>query len=241
MAEAPGVDTPPIVTSADPLPVQGASAILLVDKPHGLSSFGVIRRLRPVLGTKKIGHAGTLDPAATGLLICLVGRQATRLQDRFMGLPKTYTGTIRLGATTETYDAEGEVVETRDASRVTDADLDAARQDFLGEIEQRPPMYSAVKVEGERLYKKARRGEIIERIARPITVYRFDLAERRGDEIDFVVECSKGTYVRTLANDLGQALGVGAHLAGLRRTAIGPFSVEEAWTLGTLAEAERSR
>ncbi len=230
------VETPPIITKTDALPSPGESAILLVDKPHGLSSFGVIRRLRPILGTKKIGHAGTLDPAATGLLICLIGRQATRLQDQFMGLPKTYTGTVRLGQITETYDAEGEVVETRDASHVTDADIDAARQAFLGEIEQRPPMYSAVKVEGERLYKKARRGETIERIARPVTVYRFDLTERRGDDVDFIVECSKGTYVRTLAHDLGGNLGVGAHLAALRRTAIGPFTVEEAWTLEAMRE-----
>ncbi len=240
MGEEPAspADAPPIVTNADPLPGPGEPAILLVDKPGGLSSFGVIRRLRPLLGTKKIGHAGTLDPAATGLLICLVGRAATRLQDRFMGLPKTYTGTLRLGATTETYDAEGAVVETVDASpvTVTDADLDAARQRFLGETAQRPPMYSAVKVEGERLYKKARRGETVERSARPVSVYRFDLTERRGDDVDFVVECSKGTYVRTLAHDLGQALGVGAHLAALRRTAIGPFSVAEAWTLGALAQ-----
>ncbi|MEM1043846.1 MAG: tRNA pseudouridine(55) synthase TruB [Bacteroidota bacterium] len=228
------VETPPIVTTADPLPEPGDAAILLVDKPSGISSFGVIRRLRPLLGTKKIGHAGTLDPAATGLLICLVGRAATRLQDHFMGLPKTYTGTIRLGQTTETYDAEGEVAETRDASGVTDADLDAARQAFLGETKQRPPMYSAVKVDGERLYKKARRGQTVERVARPVTVYRFDLTERQGDDVNFVVECSKGTYVRTLAHDLGQVLGVGAHLAALRRTAIGPFRVDEAWTLDAM-------
>ncbi len=252
MAEPPGAPaTPPIVTKAGPLPGRGEAAILLVDKPGGLSSFDVIRRLRPLLGTKKIGHAGTLDPAATGLLICLVERDATRLQDQFMGLPKTYTGTIRLGQTTDSYDADGEVVETRDASGVTDADLDAARQAFLGEIEQRPPMFSAVKVGGERLYKKARRGETVARAARPVTVYRFDLVARHGDasrrdgarsdDVDFVVECSKGTYVRTLAHDLGQALGVGAHLAALRRTAIGPFGVDEAWTLDALREAVRQR
>ncbi len=218
----------------------GDPAILLMDKPGGLSSFGVIRRLRPLLGTKKIGHAGTLDPMATGLLICLVGRPATRLQDQFMGLPKTYTGTLRLGETTPSYDAESDVIERADPSHVTDSDLDAARQAFLGEIKQRPPMYSAVKVEGERLYKKARRGETVERQPRPVTIYRFDLTARRGPDVDFAVECSKGTYIRTLAHDLGQSLGVGAHLTALRRTAIGPFSVDEAWTLDTLAETVAS-
>ena len=226
-------DAPPFVTASDPLPAE-PPYVLPVDKPGGLSSFGVIRRLRPLLGTRKIGHAGTLDPMATGLLVCLVGREATRLQDRFMGLPKIYTGTIRLGISTDSYDAEGEVTAERDASGVTDEQLGAARERFLGDITQRPPMHSAVKVGGERLYKKARRGEEIERAARPVTIYRFDLTERRGDAVDFVVECSKGTYVRSLAHDLGEALGVGAHLAALRRTAIGPFTVEEAWTLAGL-------
>jgi tRNA pseudouridine55 synthase len=226
---------PPVVTNSDRPPTDGSAAILLMDKPAGMSSFGVIRRLRTFLGVKKIGHAGTLDPAATGLLICLVGRPATRLQAHFMGLRKTYTGTIRLGQVTGSYDAETEVVEEHDASGVTDADLEDARQAFLGEIEQRPPMYSAVKMGGERLYKKARRGETVERPPRPVTVYRFDV-ERRGDEVNFVVECSKGTYIRTLAHDLGQRLGVGAHLASLRRTAIGPYRVDDAWTLEALAD-----
>ena len=233
---------PPFVTISDPLPAE-PPFVLPVDKPGGVSSFGVIRRLRPMLGTKKIGHAGTLDPMATGLLICLVGRGATRLQDQFMGLPKTYTGTIRLGVTTDSYDAEGEVTEEHDASQVTDEQLEEARQRFLGEIEQFPPMDSAINVGGERLYKKARRGEEIERAARPVSVYRFDLTDRRADEsgsveVDFFVECSKGTYVRSLAHDLGEALGVGAHLAALRRTAIGPFTVGEAWTLAGVEAAQ---
>lgn len=228
---------PPVVTRSDRPPTDGSPAILLMDKPPGMSSFGVIRRLRTFLGVKKIGHAGTLDPAATGLLVCLAGRPATRLQDHFMRLRKTYTGTLRLGQTTESYDAESAVVEERDASGVTDEALEAARQRFVGEVEQHPPMYSAVKVGGERLYKKARRGESVERAARPVTIYRFEVTDRRGDDVDFEVECSKGTYVRTLAHDLGQALGVGAHLTALRRTAIGPFRVEDAWTLERLAEA----
>jgi tRNA pseudouridine55 synthase len=228
---------PPIVTRSDAPPEGGGPAVLLMDKPGGLSSFDVIRRLRPLLDTKKIGHAGTLDPMATGLLICLVGRQATRLQDQFMGLPKTYTGTLRLGEATPSYDAESDVIERVDASHVTDEQLDTVRQPLVGEIEQRPPMYSAVKVGGERLYKKARRGESVERQPRPVSVYRFDLTARRGADVDFLIECSKGTYVRTLAHDLGQALGVGAHLTALRRTAIGPFGVDEAWTLEALRDA----
>ena len=153
-----------------------------------------------------------------------------------MGLQKTYTGTIRLGTTTTTYDAEGDVVRTREASGVTDAQIEAARQAFLGEIEQRPPMYSALKIDGQRLYKKARRGEEVERPTRPVTIYRFDVTARRGNDLDVVVACSKGTYIRSLAYDLGEALGVGAHLAALRRTRIGPHRVDEAWSLERLRE-----
>lgn len=227
-------EAPPLVTAANPLPEPGQPAVLLVDKPAGLTSFGVIRRLRRALGEKKIGHAGTLDPMATGLLIALVGREATRLQDRFMALPKTYTGTLRLGETTASFDAETPVEERHDASHITDEDLERARAAFVGQVEQLPPMYSAVKVGGQRLYRAARRGEEVERQPRPVTIYRFELTDRRGADVDFLVECSKGTYVRTLAHDLGQVLGVGAHLVALRRTAIGPFRVEEAWSLETL-------
>ena len=207
-----------------------------MDKPQGLTSFDVIRRLRRALDVKKMGHAGTLDPMATGLLIVLVGREATRLQDTFMGFPKVYSGTIRLGQTTASYDAESPVEEERSVEGVTQEALEAARQRFLGEIEQVPPMYSAVKVGGERLYKKARRGEEIEREPRRVSVERFDLGALRGRDVDFEVACSKGTYVRSLAHDLGQALGVGAHLVALRREAIGPFRADEACTLDALTE-----
>jgi tRNA pseudouridine55 synthase len=227
---------PPIFTANDALPERPEPAVLLVDKPKGLTSFDVIRRLRRRFGIKKMGHAGTLDPMATGLLIVLIGREATRLQDRFMGLPKIYTGTIRMGETTPSFDAESEVIERRNASSVTDEDLERARSGLEGEILQLPPMYSAVKVGGERLYAKARRGEEIERQRRPVTIYRFELTGRRGNDLDFEVECSKGTYIRTLAHDLGQVLGVGGHLTALRRTGIGPFDVEEAWTLEQLTE-----
>jgi len=243
---APVADPLRVYTRADELPAPFEAGALLVDKPQGLTSFGVVRRLRRALGVKKVGHAGTLDPMATGLLIVLVGREATREQDRFMGLPKTYTGTIRLGETTATYDAESPVEGHSDASGVTDAALEAARRRFLGEILQRPPAYSAIKRGGERLYAKARRGEDVEVAPRPVTVYELELTARRGADVDFRVVCSKGFYVRSLAHDFGEALGVGGHLTALRRTAIGPFRVEEAFPLAALAgekggEGERGK
>ncbi len=225
--------------AADGLPGPQAPGALLVDKPQGLTSFDVVARVRRVLREPKVGHAGTLDPMATGLLIVLVGREATRVQDRFMGLPKAYTGTVRLGETTPSFDAESEVETRTPADHVTDAMIEAAAEAFRGEIEQRPPMYSAVKVGGERLYKKARRGESIEVAARPVTIYGFQITDRRGADVDFRVECSKGTYVRSIAHDLGQALGVGGHLIALRRESIGPFTADEAWAHSTLMETAR--
>ena len=228
-----------IVTAVEAFSEPVAPAAVLVDKPGGITSFGVVKKVRWALDVKKVGHAGTLDPMATGLLIVLVGRDATRQQDRFMGLPKTYTATVRLGQTTPTYDADADVDAEADASGVTDADVEAALGGFRGEILQRPPIYSAIKRGGERLYKKARRGETVEIEPRPTTVYAFDVVDRRGDDLDVRVECSKGTYVRSLAHDLGQALGVGGHLVALRREAIGPFQASEAFALDALVEAAR--
>ena len=199
-----------------------------------MSSFGVIRRLRRALSIKKMGHAGTLDPMATGLLIVLVGRPATRLQDRFMGLPKRYTGTITLGVVTDSFDAEGTVI-ANDKVDVSDADVERERQGFLGEIEQVPPAFSAIKVGGERLYKKARRGEDVEVPKRVVQIDRFDVTARRGDDLDVLVDCSKGTYIRSLAHDLGAALGPGGHLSALRREKIGPYDVADAFDLDVLA------
>lgn len=228
-----------IYTRHEPLPRPLPPGALLVDKPPGLTSFGVVRRVRRALGVQKVGHAGTLDPMATGLLVVLAGREATRLQDRFMGLPKVYTGTLRLGETTPSHDAETPVEERRDASGVTDAALEALRPRFTGAIAQRPPAFSAVKVDGVRLYKHAHKGRVAEAaaLARERTVEVYDLAwtGRRGGDVDFRVYCSKGTYVRALARDVGEALGVGAHLVALRREAIGPFTVEEAFALDALA------
>jgi tRNA pseudouridine55 synthase len=220
------------------LPTSWEHVVLPFDKPQGWSSFDVIRRLRRLLSIRKIGHAGTLDPMATGLLICLVGR-ATKRMEAFMELPKTYTGTIRLGQTTPSYDADSDVTEHHPWQHLTDADLEEARQQFLGSIAQIPPMYSAVKIGGERLYRKARRGEDVVRASRQVEIYSFDLLERNGQDVDFVLRCTKGTYVRSIAHDFGQVLGAGAHLVRLRRTAIGDLTVEQAWTMDRLEECTR--
>jgi tRNA pseudouridine55 synthase len=225
---------------APELPSSFDAAVLAIDKPKGLSSFDVIRRLRRILNVRKIGHAGTLDPMATGLLIMLVGR-ATKQMETFMGMPKAYVGTIRLGESTPSYDAESEVERRIDATHLSRDAVVAASRPFVGEIDQTPPMYSAVKVGGERLYKKARRGEHIERKARRVTIQSFEIRDLRASDstvdVDFDVACSKGTYIRSLAHDMGEVLGVGGHLVALRRTAIGPIDVEDAWTLDALAEA----
>lgn len=210
--------------------------VLLVDKPQGLTSFDVIRYLRPRLGTQKIGHAGTLDPMATGLLVLLVGK-ATKAQDALQGQPKAYEGTLRLGETTPSQDADTDVAETRPVDGVTGEAIREAAAGLTGPLAQIPPMYSAVKIGGQRLYKAARRGEEIEREARPVMIYRFDVDAIRMPDVDVFVACSKGTYVRTLAHDLGQSLGCGAHLTRLRRVAAGDFSVDDAWSLADLCDA----
>ena len=223
------------------LPESFDGVALLMDKPKGWSSFDVIRKLRPLLGIKKIGHAGTLDPMATGLLIVLVGRRATKQMQRFMDLPKTYDGTLRLGEVTPSYDAETEVSERLSWEHVTEEDLDQIPERYTGTITQRPPMYSAVKVGGERLYKKARRGETVERPPRIVTIESLTWTGREGADVSFRVVCSKGTYIRSLAHDIGQDLECGAHLVALRRTAIGPYRVDRAWTPEALEQALAER
>ena len=217
------------------LPSAFDRAVLLVDKAIDRTSFDVVRDVRR-LTDEKVGHAGTLDPKATGLLIMLVGR-ATKLMESYMELPKMYEGTLRLGEITPSYDTETAVVKERDPSGVTADMIEAARTEFLGTITQLPPMHSAVKVGGEPLYKKARRGESVDRPPRQVTIHAFDITDRSGPDVSFRVRCSKGTYIRTLAFDLGEALDVGAHLTELRRTAIGPYSVGDAWTVDRLADA----
>lgn len=212
-------------------------AILPVDKPKGLPSFDVVEAVREGTGVQKVGHAGTLDPLATGLLIILVARPATRLQEACMHLPKTYEATMRLGETTPSHDAETEVVERTDPSGVTRGDIEEVRRSFVGPIQQVPPMYSAIKVDGERLYEKARRGETVDRPPRQVRIDRLEVTDWTPPDLSVRVGCSKGTYIRALARDVGEALGVGAHLVALRRTAIGPFTVDESWALDALEEA----
>ena len=211
-------------------------SILLVDKPEGCTSFDVVRDIRSATGVRKVGHAGTLDPMATGLLIILVARGATKQMEHFMELSKAYTGTLRLGATTPSYDVETEVDRRAEWGHLTPEHLEAAREPFLGHITQRPPMYSAVRVDGERLYMKARRGEKTTCPPRQVRVDAFELLAQDGPDVDFRIECSKGTYIRSLAHDYGQELGVGAHLVALRRTAVGPHHVRQAWPLARLKE-----
>ena len=205
-----------------------AEGLLLIDKPQGITSHDVVAIVRRTTRVKKVGHAGTLDPMATGLLVLGLGR-ATRLL-RFLGdLPKTYEGTLRLGVETDTLDGDGAV--TRESAvAVTDDAVARAMTAKLGESSQRPPAFSAVKVGGRKLYDAARRGEMLRAEPRTVRVDRFDLVARNGVDADFVAVVSGGTYVRVLAADVGSALGCGAHLTRLRRTAIGSFAVEDAGT-----------
>ena len=214
------------------------NGILLVDKPQGWTSMDVCAKLRGALGEKRVGHSGTLDPMATGLLVVFLGR-ATRAVEFAEADEKSYEAVLRLGIVTDTQDTTGMVLETH-AAEVTDAQFEAALAAFRGELEQLPPMYSAIKVDGQPLYKAARKGGEVERKARRITVYAL---ERRGGTLpdaNLFVRCSKGTYIRTLCHDIGAVLGCGGAMAALRRTAAGPFRIEDAHTLeDILAAAER--
>jgi tRNA pseudouridine55 synthase len=209
--------------------------ILLVDKPSGFTSHDVVARLRRKLAMKRIGHAGTLDPMATGLLMMLVGK-ATSVSQYLTNLDKEYEGTIELGKTTNSQDAEGEVVETRPVPPLTEEAVRAAMQGFLGDQYQTPPMFSAIKVGGVPLYKRARKGEEVPREPRFIRVASYELTRFALPHLDFRLRCSKGTYVRTLAHDLGQKLGCGAHLCALRRTATDRFRIESALTLAAIEQ-----
>ncbi|MFV0319669.1 MAG: tRNA pseudouridine(55) synthase TruB, partial [Microbacterium sp.] len=203
-----------------------AAGILLVDKPDGVTSHDVVARTRRALNTRKVGHAGTLDPMATGLLVLGVDA-ATRLLTYLVGLDKTYEATIRLGVRTDSDDADGEIVQTTDASGIAAAQIAAGVAALTGRIAQVPSTVSAIKVGGRRAYDLARAGEQVELTAREVTVSRFEVigSERSGSALDLevVVDCSSGTYIRALARDLGAGLGVGGHLTALRRTHGGPF------------------
>jgi tRNA pseudouridine55 synthase len=212
--------------SAPTLRAEPLSGLALIDKPDGISSHDAVARVRRMLGMKKVGHAGTLDPMATGLLVIGIGR-ATRLLRFLADMPKVYEGSSRLGVETDTLDAEGQVTNTSEVS-VTESELRAAMSALTGAIDQVPPAYSAVKVGGERMYRSARRGESVEAPPRRAQVDSFDLLRFDSPAFDFRVQCSSGTYVRSLVAEVGERLGCGAHLTALRRTAIGPFRVEDA-------------
>jgi tRNA pseudouridine55 synthase len=220
-------------------PPPGPGGLVIVDKPAGMTSHDVVSRLRRIAGTRRVGHAGTLDPMATGVLVLGVER-ATRLLGHLALTRKAYDATIRLGQSTVTDDAEGEVVSSADARAVDDADVARVVATLTGDLAQVPSSVSAIKVDGKRSYARVRSGEDVELAARPVSVYRFDVLDRRdgpGDtlDLDVTVECSSGTYIRALARDLGAALGVGGHLTALRRTRVGPFDLTSARTLEELA------
>ena len=215
----------------------GPSGLIVVDKPQGWTSHDVVGRMRRLLGTRKVGHGGTLDPLATGVLVIACGK-ATRLLQYISAHDKGYEATIRLGQATVTDDAEGEIVASANAAHVTDADIAAGIRALTGEILQRPSSVSAIKVAGERSYARVRAGEEVELAARPVTVSRFEvLAARRSGQVidvDVAVDVSSGTYVRALARDLGAGLGVGGHLTALRRTRVGDVALADAATLDEL-------
>ena len=205
-------------------------AVLLVDKPLGWTSFDVVNKIRALTGIRRVGHAGTLDPLATGLLIVCTGRKTKELS-RFTGLDKTYAALITLGGTTESYDAATPVVDRRDVSGLSDEAVRGAIGSFVGRQRQLPPMWSAVKVGGRRLYRYARKGQTVTRPPRDIEISSITVDRISLPEVAVTVTCSKGTYIRTLAHDIGARLGCGAYLSGLRRTAIGPFKVDDALTM----------
>lgn len=209
--------------------------LLVLDKPGGWTSHDVVARTRRLARTRKVGHAGTLDPMATGVLLLGVGR-ATRLLGHLALTDKDYLATVRLGVSTVTDDAEGDVLQVRDAGQVTGAQLVAQVAQLTGELAQVPSSVSAVKVDGVRSYARVRSGLQVALAPRLVTVARFDVLSRRGDDVDVAVTCTSGTYVRALARDLGTALGVGAHLTSLRRTRVGPFGIAGAHQLDALTD-----
>lgn len=227
-----------------PAPFDG---LIVVDKPSEWTSHDVVGRLRRLVGTRRVGHGGTLDPMATGVLICGIGK-ATKLLGQIGASDKTYEATIRLGVSTTTDDADGQVAAQTDAGQLTDADISQAVAALTGEIMQRPSSVSAIKVNGQRAYKRVRDGEDVVLDARPVTVTEFEILSSRSGlleaglgslavrDLDVRVTCSTGTYVRALARDLGDALGVGGHLTALRRTRVGGYSLDCAHTLDALSE-----
>lgn len=206
-----------------------------MDKPAGMTSHDVVSRVRREFGTRKVGHAGTLDPMATGVLILGIER-GTKFLAHMVTATKAYNATISLGASTTTDDFEGEIISQTSAAHITDAEILSAIANLTGDIMQKPAKVSAIKIDGKRAYQRVRDGEDVDIPARPVTVNRFEVLESRQSprEVDVVVECSSGTYIRSLARDLGEALGVGGHLTALRRTEVGPFSLDDASPLDSM-------
>ena len=208
------------------LPAREMEGVLLVDKPSGLTSHDVVYHLRRKLQMKKIGHAGTLDPMATGLLVMLIGK-ATRISQYLISVDKVYEGEATLGVVTDSQDAQGEIMETCPVPPLTETQVRDAMNGFLGDQYQMPPMHSAIKIDGVPLYKMARKGEEIEREPRFIRIASFELNSFALPTLTFTLHCTKGTYVRTIAHDLGKKLGCGAHLSALRRTGSGKFNISQ--------------
>ncbi len=215
-----------------------AGQILLFDKPLGWSSFDVVKKVKNLIRTKyslkkiKVGHAGTLDPLASGLLIVCTGKFTKRISE-IQGQAKIYTGAITLGSTTPSYDLETEIDKIFETTHITEGLLREATKQFLGEIDQRPPIFSALKSGGERLYEKARRGETVEIKTRKVSVHSFDLTAIDMPVVDFEIKCSKGTYIRSIAHDFGAALNSGGHLSKLCRTAIGDYQLSNAFSISS--------
>jgi tRNA pseudouridine55 synthase len=207
--------------------------VILVDKPLEWTSFDVVKKLKYALNIKKVGHAGTLDPLATGLLILCTGKKTKEIES-YQKQDKEYEGTLVIGQTTPSFDLETEPSEPVDISSISEKDILNAAQEFVGTIDQTPPIFSAVKVAGKRAYSHARKGNTVEMKSRKVRITTFEIININLPEIRFAVNCSKGTYIRSLANDFGKALGVGAYLKQLRRTKIGTFSVDNALTIDSL-------
>lgn len=216
------------------------SGVLLVDKDPGFTSHNAVALCRRILGTKKVGHCGTLDPMATGMLIVVIGK-ATKMQDLLMCEDKVYTATMKLGIETNSQDADGEVVAEKSTADITQADIEAAFAHYHGKFDQVPPMYSAIKINGVPCYKLARKGQEVERKARHVRVIEYNITrvDLEAAEVDFTVHCSKGFYVRTYAHDIGQYLGCGAHLTALRRIRSGAFDISQAIDVPTLKASSR--
>ena len=218
------------------MPDQQLHGILNINKPPGITSHDVVSRVRRITGQRRVGHAGTLDPLATGVLVLCLG-EATRIIEYLMTDDKVYRARIRLGISTDTYDAEGQITHQTDPDHISHAQVEQGLVAFVGMLQQTPPMYSAIKHKGTPLYRLARRGQVVPRQARTVHVSALELLEWAPPELAIRVRCSKGTYIRSLAHDLGQDLGCGAHLVGLIREASGGFILERSITLDELAEA----